>query len=49
MGIKVTSRGMAAKAASYRPRMPPVIMPEIISTNSHKIRCRARVNTPVLR
>ncbi len=27
MGMKVTSRGMAEKAASYLPRMPPVIMP----------------------
>ena len=49
MGMKVTSRGMAAKAASYWPRMPPVIMPEIISTSSHTIRCRARVKTPVFR
>ena len=49
MGIKVTSRGMAEKAASYRPRMPPVIMPEIISTSSHTMRFLARANTPVLR
>ena len=49
MGMKVTSKGMAEKAASYRPRMPPVIMPEIISTSSHTMRCRARVNTPVFR
>ena len=49
MGIKVTSSGMVAKAASYRPKIPPVIMPEIISTSSHIIRCLARANTLVLR
>ena len=49
MGIKVTSRGMAAKAASYWPRMPPVIMPEIIRTSSHRMRCLAKDSTLVLR
>ncbi len=49
MGINVTSSGIAAMAASYRPRIPPVIMPEIISTSSHTMRCLARENTPVFR
>ena len=49
IGIKVTSSGIEAKAASYRPRIPPVSIPEIISTSSQTIRFFARVKTPVLR
>ena len=49
MGIKVTRRGTAAKAASYLPRIPPVTMLETISTSSHTIRFLAREKTLVLR
>ena len=49
MGIKVTSIGTAAKALSYRARIPPVIIPEIISAISQKIRLLANAAALLLR
>ena len=49
MGINVTSSGSALMAASKLDSMPPVIMPDTISTNSHNMRFLLISNTLVLR
>ena len=49
MGMKVTSSGITAKAASYFARMLPVIMLLIMRIRSQARRFFARANTPVLR
>ncbi len=49
IGIKLTRIGITAKAASYRAKIPPVIMLLTISTSSHKILFFASSKTPVFK